>query len=331
MGVFSPKLSLKQTAELCESLGTLTRGGIPVIRAFTLLSQERKGRVYKRILPPIIHALQQGANLDQALRAESKYLPDYFIEMMAVGEVSGKLETVLNDLSAYYADMVRQRRKYVEAILYFVLLLIVAFVIIPYVWGVVFTHDSLEIYTLKFIWARVKAWGPPFLVIWILARLGLLRRLTDPIFSRIWPTARIWHRLALAKFCRSMAILMDAGLGIRQCIERSAAVTTHPRLRHALRRAVPMVQQGESLQEALMATGILTEMVGEMIRIGEYSGKEEELFDKCAEYLYNETLHRFQSIAYALEGTLLFLIFISYVFGGYISHAAVVLLRFITG
>lgn len=309
LGVFSPKLSTKRMAHLSQMLLMMTKGGIPIVRALTLLQEEAHGRPYRKLLPPIIDALQRGETLATALRTQSKYLPDLFVEMMIAGDISGKHEAVLEEVARHYAQVLEIQRLYLRGAMYPILLLITAFVIIPYVRGLLFTKHSVEWYSVLFLWGLVRQHGPVVFVIWVLARLGLLRRITDPVLSRMWVIAKFWRRFALARFCRCMAILLDAGLGLRQAIERSAAVTTHPQLKRALCKAVPMVQQGVPLDEALNATGILPEMVSNMVHIGEASGRAEEMFGKCADYLYAEAIHPVQTIGIGLEAYLILLIF----------------------
>ena len=309
LGVFSPKLSTKRMAHLTQMLLMLTKGGIPIVRALTVLQEEEHGRPYRKLLPPIIDALQRGESLASALRTQSKYLPDLFTEMMIAGDVSGKLEAVQEELARHYAQVLEIQRLYIRGAMYPLLLVITVVIIIPYVQGLLFTKDSVEWYTVLFFWGFVKRYGRMFLIIWVLARLGLLRRITDPIFSHMWVIAKFWRRFALARFCRCMAILLDAGLGLRQAIERSAAVTTHPQLKRALCKAVPMVQQGVPLDEALNATGILPEMVSNMVHVGETSGRAEEMFHKCADYLYSEAIHPVQTIGIGLEAYLILLVF----------------------
>ncbi|MCC6486458.1 MAG: type II secretion system F family protein [Candidatus Hydrogenedentes bacterium] len=296
-------------AHLSQMLLTLTKGGIPILRAFTLLQEEAHGRPYRKLLPPIIDALQRGETLSNALRTQSRYLPDLFVEMMIAGDIAGKQEAVLEELARHYAQVLEIQRLYLRGALYAILVLITAFIIIPYVRGLLFTKHSVEWYSLLFLWGLVRQHGPMFSVIWVLARLGLLRRITDPIFSRMWVIAKFWRRFALARFCRCMAIMLDAGLGLRQAIERSAAVTTHPQLKRALRKAVPLVQQGVPLDEALNATGILPEMVSNMVHTGEATGRAEEMFHKCAEYLYAEAIYPVQAIGIGLEAYLILMLF----------------------
>jgi len=305
MGLFSSKFSTKQMAEFSYHLSSMTNGGIPIVRALRLLSEEPHGQAYRKILPPMIDVLQGGGTLAEALRAESKYLPDMFVESMIAGEMAGRLDVVLEDLTKHYEQMLRLIRLYWRGAMYPIMLVISAVVIIPYVRGLIFSADSVEVYTLKFIWRLVRALGPYFLVILVLARLGILRKITDPIFSRIWPSAGFWRRLALARFCRCMGIMLGAGLTVRQSIERSAAVTTHPQLKRALCQAVPLVQQGASLDEALQETGVLPGMVQELVHVGELSGRDEELYYIAAEYLYAQAVYPVETIAVGLTGYLI--------------------------
>lgn len=313
MGLFSSKLSTKQMAHLCYRLSALTNGGIPIVRAFQHIAEEPHCKALRPIFVPMVDTLRAGGTLGEALRGQSRYLPDLFIETMIAGEIAGRLDTVLSDLNRHYERMLYLQRLYVRGAMYPLLLLLTFAVIIPYVQGLVLSSDSAEVYTLTFLWAMLRSYGPPFLIILVLARLGLLRKITDPIFSRIWPIAGFWHRFALARFCRCMGIMLGAGLTVRQSIERAAAVTTHPKLKKALCVAVPLVQQGTTLEQALRATDVLPELVQEMVRIGEITGCDEELFYKSAEYLYNEAVYPVHTIGIGLTAYLILAWFVLFV------------------
>ncbi len=302
MGLFSSKFSTKRMAQLSYQLSSMTNGGIPIVRALSLLRESPHGKPFHKILPSMIDVLRRGGTLGDALRKESKYLPDMFVETMIAGEVAGRQDVVLEDLTKHYEQMLRLIRLYWRGAMYPICLLITWWFIIPFVSGFILTSLSPEAYILQFMWYMLRAYGPMFLAIVILARLGILRKITDPIFSRIRPIAGLWRRFALARFCRCMGVMLGAGLTIRQSIERSAAVTTHPRLKRALCQAVPLVQQGESLHEALSRTGVLPEMVQEMVNVGELSGRDEELLYKCADYLYAEAAYPVHVIAIGLTG-----------------------------
>jgi len=258
----------------------------------------------------MIDEIQGGGTLAESLRSQSKYLPGMFIETMVAGEVAGRLDVVLDDLARHYKQVLDFKRLYWQGAMYPIMLLVTAIIIIPYVQGLVFSQDSVEVYTLKFLWRLARSYGTPFLIILVLARLGILRRITDPIFSRLWPVAGYWRRFALARFCRCMGMMLGAGLSVRQSIERSAAVTSHPQLKLALRKAVPLVQQGETLGRALQQTGAFSSLMNEMVHTGELSGRDEELFYKVADYLYAEAVFPVQVIGMRLTAYLILAFFV---------------------
>lgn len=285
------------------------------MRTLQLLVDGPHAKPYRAIFLPVIDSLRTGDTLGEALRTQSKYLPVLFIETVVAGELSGKLDVVLDDLTRHYDEMLSLQRLYIRGAMYPLMLILTGVVIIPFVRGFVFSPDTLEVYTVKFLWQLLRHYGPLFLVVWILARAGVLRRITNPLFSRVWPIAGFWKRFALARFCRCMGIMLGAGMGVRQSIERSAAVTTHPKLKEELRTAVPLVQQGHTLEEALRATLALPEMVQEMVRTGEVSGNDEALFYKAAEYLYNEAKYPAHTIGIGLTSYLILAFFLLFVAG----------------
>jgi type IV pilus assembly protein PilC len=314
-------------AHLCHHLATITGSGIPIRRALTLLLEESHGRSYRRILLPMSDTIQRGGTLADAMRAESKYFPEAFIEMVIAGETAGQTAEVLKNLAAHYDEVLRLQRQFIQGAIYPIMIVLTIVVFIPYAHGLLFSTDSVEMYTLKFAGRLIAGYGPTFFVLVILGRLGILQRIIRPISYRLWPFGKLQYSLALARFCKCMSVLLDAGVGLSQTIERSAAATAHPRLRRALRTAVPMVQQGATLHEALSSAGVLPEMVRSMVHVGEESGKDAELLDRAAYYLYEEALHPVRTAAIGFEGYLILAGFLLYILGGIVQRAVAVLVQ----
>jgi type IV pilus assembly protein PilC len=290
---------------LSRELSTLYRGGIPVLRSLELLAGQPRQRAVRAMLTRIADVVREGGTLAQAVREEPKRLPVFFIEMVASGEQAGQLDTVLRDLAGYYDEQLEIRRDYVRGLVYPACIVAAAIVVIPYFKGLflnLFTgRGDVGAFTWRYVLGLARRYGPPFVVLVVLARLGVLKWLWAPVGTYVWPFKTLTRKLAIARFFRSMAILLDSGMGLIRAIERSAAVTTNPSVRADLLKAVPAVQEGRTLEEAFAGAKYIPPMVYETLCTAEQSGTVVDGSNRAAKLLMEEFNHTLHSIARAAE------------------------------
>ncbi|MDZ4858372.1 MAG: type II secretion system F family protein, partial [Candidatus Hydrogenedentes bacterium] len=291
VGLFSPKLSTKHMAYLCRKLAELCRGAIPVDRALALIASEHSPYPIRRIIPPIVDHIRNGGTLTGGFRAQRRVLPDEFIELIAAAEHGGKTQVAFEQLAFMYTQRLAYLQQLIRDMAYPLCVWLSAAYVIPFFRGLAVTAEIAGTYTTNFFLAVIASWAPILIVLIALGQLGLLEKIGREVTSRVWPLSVISRRLALIRFLRSLAMLLEAGLTMTKSIERAAATTVNPHVRKKLVTAVPLVQRGETLTEALAATNLLPDMAMDMVRTGEYSGRLDELLHKCAQYFEDELHH----------------------------------------
>ncbi|MBN2307371.1 MAG: type II secretion system F family protein [Candidatus Hydrogenedentes bacterium] len=305
MGLVSSQLPKKRIASLCHELHMLYEAGIPVLRIFELLAGQRRQRRIRDILIRTADRIREGATLGEALRPEARYFPQFVVEMIASGDAAGVLATVLRDLAAYYDELVAIRRAFIRGLVYPACILAGALFIIPYfkeaVTCLFVTHASLGEYTLHFVLTRIRGWGPPIVILIVLARLGILKWLWAPIGTHVPPFSTLTRKFAIARFFRCMAILLDAGMDTIRAIERAAAVTSNPFVRNDLLKAVPIVQSGGTLEDAFAGSDYLPPVAHQMIVTGEASGCLDDSLLRLSKSLLDEAYHTLKVISLAIE------------------------------
>jgi type II secretory pathway component PulF len=300
-------------AHLCRMLAQTSRGSVQIDRSLALLMGPHAPAQVRRVLPPVLDHIKRGGTLTEALRMQRRHFPEDFIELVAAGERGGNLDVAFEFLAHDYELRLEFLRSIIRQMVYPFLLVLSAFYVIPFFRGLILSPLSTEEYFIQFVTKVIVSWLPVIVVFLTLRQLGVLEKLCYGVASRVWPWHGILHNIALVRFFRCMAMLLEAGLGVPQAIERSAATTVNPRVRASLAKAVPMVQQGASLTQALQATGMLPELAIEMVRTGEYAGRLEELLQKIAQYIQESTKHyvlmlQFSFIALIIPALLVLLI-----------------------
>lgn len=279
---------------LCRQLATSYDAGIPILRGLSLVKEHARDNTTREVLDGIINRVQNGGTLGDAARAEKNRLPHYFIELLSAGEKSGRLTVMLRDLADYFEDQLVMRRQIISASVYPGLQLTAAWFLgtfalrlirsidfsgrVPFDLGVYF-HGYLIFQLKAMIILAVMAGG-----IVVLARMGIFQWIWGWFTNFVWPIRTVTRKFALARFFRSMSLLIGSGMHIRQCIENSAAITVNPYIQRDLLKAAPLVSDGATLVDAFSFSSSLTPMARQMLHVGEQSGNLEQSLLKVAEY-----------------------------------------------
>ncbi len=298
MGLLSSKLSSREMAFLCRQLATSYGAGISLLSAFELASKHGGSQKTRLMLTRMSDAVRNGASLDDAVRAERKLLPEMFMEVVHAGEVGGRLDEMFTDLADYYENIVKMWRSSIAAMIYPILQLLSAWFLGTFSLGLVGRFDpfSTERFVMReyvhgyilFQIESVLIFTAVIVLLIFLGRMGMLHLPWAVLKNIIWPFRHISNKFAMARFFRTLSLLIGAGLNIRQCIERSAAVTLNPLIERDLLQAIPVIMNGGTLVQAFSRSKYINRVGKEMIAVGEQSGRLDATLKKVAEYHYNE-------------------------------------------
>ncbi len=288
-------------AIICRQLATMYNAGIPLLQALSLAAERGVSARARVLLQRMARFIREGASLAEAAAREERVLPELFVEVVAAGEKGGRLDVLLRDLAQYYERMHGMKRSVISSLVYPGLQLASAWFLGTFALGIVksiggILHGSggrfsMNAYLLSYLRFQGIALFLLLLgvaVLVFLSRRGWLRGPAALVMRGMWPLNRVIEKFALARFYRGMSLLIQAGLDMRQCITRSAAMTLNAAIEDDLLRAVPVVSRGGSLVEAFSHSRYLGRVGREMLAVGEQSGNLEATLQKAAEYSFEE-------------------------------------------
>lgn len=128
--MFGRRISLKQLAVVCRSLGTSLHAGVPILKAFDLAAGKTADPRLRAALSDVVLQLRQGEDVETAMRSQDRYFPDLMVDMISVAERTGALPEVLRSLSEHYENNLRLRKDFIGQITIPVIQLIVAVLVI---------------------------------------------------------------------------------------------------------------------------------------------------------------------------------------------------------
>ncbi|MCC6486457.1 MAG: type II secretion system F family protein [Candidatus Hydrogenedentes bacterium] len=305
MGLFSPQISLKKVVPLCRQLATSYDAGIPIIRGLEIVGRQNGDKRIREVTTQMGESIKHGSTLGEAARAQKRYLPTFFIELLASGEQGGKLDVMFRDLAQYFEDRLEMQRRIVRSLIY-------PFIQLAALWYVgmfalrllpklqeMFKSDgrsNFDLFTYFQEYAIFQAkstlvFAAIFAGCVILSRMGLFGYVWGLVATHVWPLSPVTRRFGLARFFRSMSLLIGSGMRVDHCIVSSAAVTANPYMQKDLIKAVPLVRAGHTLVESFETSKYLTPTAREMLSVGEQSGQLEASLKKVSDYHMEEAQH----------------------------------------
>lgn len=316
--------NLSEMILLCHQLYSLTKAGIPLIKALQgLASQQRNPRLV-RVLNNVIEDLNAGYEFSAALSRHPKLFSSLFINTIQVGESSGKLEYAFAQLAEYLTKDKELRERIKAAIRYpliviFAMCIAVAVInvlVIP-AFSKVFQSAHLNLpwqtqlivqfsnFTLQYwVWILVGLFGGLLGIHWLLQTPSGSYwwdrfKLSLPIFGNII------RRATLARFARALAMALSAGIPITQALRLVAQAVDNRYLEQRILMMCIGLERGDSLIQTARATHIFTPIVLQMMEIGDESGSIEHLLTEVAEFYEREVDYDIKNLSSLIEPILL--------------------------
>ena len=293
------------SAALClatRQLATLVEATIPVEEALATVAEQCEKPGQKALLSEVRSQVLEGKSLAEALSRFPRVFSRLYRSMVAAGEKSGHLDTVLERLADYTENQQKIKAKIIQAMIYPTVLTLVAVgVIIVLLTSVVpkvvsqFAHMKRALPTSTNILIAISDFLRDYglyigiaLIVIIFAIGALLRK---PSISMKWDTVilgmpvvgKVAKGLNTARLARTLAILNSSAVPLLDGMKISGEVLSNAKARELLQNAASEIREGRSLHEALTATGLFPPMMLHMIAAGEKSGELDSMLKRAAD------------------------------------------------
>lgn len=308
----------------CRQMYTITKSGIPLVRGIRGLAASLRHQFFRDSLNDVADRLETGINLSQAMRHHPKIFNNLFISMIAVGETSGNLDKVFQQLG-FYLERDEETRKRIKAALRypsFVMLALAAAValvntlVIPE-FADLFSKFGAELPFLTRILvgtsnAFVNYWWL-LLVITVALVGGVVYYLRTPKGAWQWGRLKlrlpvfggIIERASMARYARSFSLMLRAGVPINHVLNLCARAIDNPYLADKIDDIKRGVERGETLLRTHMQSQMFTPLVLQMVAVGEESGQVEELLTDVAEFYEREVDYDVKKLGDRIEPILI--------------------------
>lgn len=295
------RVTTQEIALLTRQLATLLRSGVPLVEGLSALIEQIEKPRLNSALTQIRDKVNEGTSLAQALEAHPKIFPSIYASMVAAGESSGTLDTVLERLADHLDAAASLRGKVAGALAYpaFLVLFGVAVlsllmgVVVPKVTAIFEGFDAvLPWYTRTLIFVSHAFGSYGWLMLLAIGGVvyGVRRRLATPQGRLNWDERLLRYPLigplvrmvAIARFARTLSTLLSSGVPLLTALDITKNVLGNAELMRVVEEARASIREGESIAAPLKRSGRFPPIVTHMIAIGERSGQLEHMLQHVA-------------------------------------------------
>ncbi len=319
---FFMRVKGRDLAIFCRQFATMVNAGVSLVRCLTVLEEQSASAALQHILEDIQTSVEGGDTLSKALSRWPKVFTPLFVGLVRAGEVGGVLDETLNRLAQFMEEDQRLRRKVRSAMAYPTLVMVFASgVVIGLVTFILPTFatvfkdlgigDKLPAPTrilMSISNLMVTKWWLMLIVVIGLAVAIMQYRGTkagkrhfDWLKLKLPVFGKLNHKIALARFSRTLATLLVSGVPILQAMETTAGALDNEIISDAVLAARAAIREGEPLGDPLGRSGLFPPMVLQMISVGEETGSLDQMLSKIADFYEAEVDATLQSLAAALE------------------------------
>jgi MSHA biogenesis protein MshG len=303
---------------------TLLKSGVPIMRGLAGLQESATNKSFARVIQDMRESLDSGRELSTAMRRHTECFTPFYLSMVRVGEMTGRLEEVflrLFDHLEFDRDM-RERVKTAMRYPTFVIIAMIAAMVVVNVFVIpqfekVFQsfHAELPLMTRILIGTSrftVEYW-PVMLGAAVAAFFGF-RAWTRTVPGRLawdryklrFPIAgKIIHKATMARFARSFALSIRSGVPIVQALSVVAQTADNAYLTMRLDQMRDGVERGESILRTATNAQVFTPIVLQMVAVGEESGSLDDLMDEIAQMYEREVDYELKTLSSQIEPILI--------------------------
>lgn len=326
LGASFVRFSIKEQTLFAKRLSFLIRAGVPLLDGLSLIRKQTRERYKGRMFDAIVADVAAGKYLSTSLSRFSNHFGEFTVNLIRVGEATGGLSENLLYLADELAKKQALHRKVRGALIYPIFITLTTLgvtgmltvFIFPKIMPIFISLDiDLPLTTRILLWLStfLAAYGIYVILgcivafaafFFIRSRVGAIRYGTDRLLLSIPIAGDIARAYNAANFCRTLGLLLNAGVHVAESLSITAEVTKNVVYKNAYRRVALEVVKGDTISKHLAKeTALFPELVPHMIAIGEATGSLVETLGYLAEMFEAEVDEKTKNLSNTIEPILL--------------------------
>jgi type IV pilus assembly protein PilC len=307
-----------------RQLSTMVSAGLPLTDSLVILQKQTKSSAFSKVLSQVVSDVEGGLSLSVAMSVHKKVFSTVYVKLIEAGETGGVLDKVLSKLALSLEKEKEFKSKTKGAFVYPVIVILVMIVVVSLM--MIFVIPKLtslykEMGTTLPLITRILILVSNFMVNfwWLLLifAFGFVAAFKQfastekgaAVVSRFVLWLPIWGKirktLILAEFTRTLGLLIGTGIPIITALKVVRDILGSPVYRDGIDQAMNRVERGTPLHVPLAANPNFPPIIAQMVRVGEETGKMDEVLDRLAGYFEEESENSVRNLTTALEPIIL--------------------------
>ncbi|ELC8466567.1 type II secretion system F family protein [Clostridium perfringens] len=315
---FNSKVKLKDIAVFCRQFYVMLDSGLSIGKALNILIEQCEKPKLREALIGVNGELKRGETLASSMRKRKDVFPNLLTSMIDAGERSGNLDIILKRMAEYYEKETKIRGKIKSAMIYPIVLGVVAIIAITFILTFVmptfvqmFEENNVDLpMSTKMVLETSKVLGKYGIIIFLILVTAIIllgkylkseegQYKLSSINLKIPVIKKLTQKIIVSRFTRTMGIVSSSGMSLVTSIEIVASVVGNKIAEKELLKVKEKVLKGEGLGDSIMNIKIFPPMLASMVKIGEEAGSLDSILDKTADF-YDDELEREIKTATAL-------------------------------
>lgn len=331
------RITTKDKVVFTRQLATLIGAGLPLSQSLHTVHEQTQNKQLQSIVQDISASVEGGKSLSDSFAKHPKVFSEVFIALISAGELSGTLDESLNRVANQQEKDAAIVSKIRGALTYPLIVLVVIFGVMAFMlFTVVPQVEKLyqdlgkELPILTQIMVSTANFMASFWwIVLIVVGIGLyfflqyLRteggiRFKDTFKLKVPIFGKMFQKLYMARFARTGQTLLATGVSMLDMLKVSGRAINNTIIEKSIERATEKVQGGKALSVALEAeSAVILPLVPQMIKIGEQSGRIDEMMGRVAKVYEDELDEQIRTISTAIEPILM--VILAVVAGGMVG------------
>lgn len=317
-GRFS-KPKADEITNFTRQLSTMVGAGLPLVSALKIL-KDQSSQSLKVVIEKVLSEVEGGSTLADALEISGGGFSSVYLAMVRAGESAGVLDQVLRKL-ADALDKQREFKSKTKGAMVYPMIVMIGMVVIGTVMMVFVVPKLTAMYkdfgaelptptkilmglsdfVVKFWYVVLVVAGIAFAFIanWVKTEVGAL--VVEQLSFRIPIWGKLRKDLIMTEFARTVSVLLGAGIPILDTLQIVSETLGSKVYGAEVRQAAVMVEKGVSLAEAIFQLEVFPPILGQMISVGEETGKLDEVLAKLASFYEGESETKIKALTTAIE------------------------------
>jgi type IV pilus assembly protein PilC len=318
------RIKSSELMHLSRQLAAFIRAGVPILDAIQILTDESASRGVQRVMAAIGEDLRAGATLSDAFERHPQDFPDFYRGILRSAELTGRLDTVLDQLSVYIERDLEARRKIKGAITYPAIIVVMSMLTVIVLAAFVLPKFQVFFESLDAelpLPTRMLMGTTTFIArSWWILLAGMVLAVVLPLVGVRFTSGRLlWHRILLRlpvlgetvryaiveRYCRVLSSMVSAGVPLNEAMTVARESVKNLVFDRGLRQAYEEMLQGGGLAKPLQATNLFPSTASQMIRVGEETGSLDAQLEVAAEYFERELDYKIKAVTALIEPAVL--------------------------